>query len=170
MRVSVLLVGFEGEEAAAIIRRLLAEGDQVRLVEPDRSAAQTWRDQGAFVAAGDPSDDDLIERAAYEARTCVLFDRARPGVTDAVIAGARMAGVGRIVLVTGDSGGEGAAALIASGFSHVIVLLPKKSLFGRERMTAERLAEAIDAADDLAGEPRLTVDLGTDEGWTELDL
>lgn len=167
---SVLLVGFEGEEASAVIRRLLAQDDQVRLVEPDRSAAQGWRDQGAFVAAGDPADDDLIERAAYEARTVVLFDRSRPGIVEAVIAGSRMAGVGRIVLVTGDTGGETASALMASGFSHVIVVLPKKSLLGRERITPERLAGAIDAADDLAGEPRLTVDLDTDEGWTELGL
>ncbi len=166
---SVLLVGFEGEEASAVIRRLLGQGDQVRLVEPDRFAAQTWRDHGAFVAAGDPADDDLIERAAYESRTVVLFDRARPGVIEAVIAGARMAGVGRIVLIVGDGGGEAAATLVASGFSHVIVVLPKKSLLGRERITSERLAEAIDASDDLAGEPRLTVDLGAD-GWAALGL
>lgn len=167
---SVLLIGWEGDEATAAIRRLRSQGDQVQVVEPDLFAAQTWRDHGAFVAAGDPTDPDLVERAAYETRTLALFDRGRPGVAAAIIEGVRIAGAVRLVLFTGDPNGEAAIAFSSSGVSHVIVALPKKSLLGRVRIEPARLAEVLDAADDLAGEPGLVVDLSTNEGWRALGL
>ncbi len=167
---SVLLIGWEGDEGAAAIRRLRSQGDQVQVVEPDRFAAQMWRDLGAFVAAGDPTDPDLVERAAYETRTLALFDRGRPGVATAIIEGVRIAGAVRLVLFTGDPNGEAATAFSSSGMSHVIVVLPKRSLLGRARIEPARVAEVLDAADDLAGEPGLSVDLSTDEGWEALGL
>lgn len=167
---SVLLIGWEGDEATAAIRRLRSQGDRVQVVEPDRFAAQMWRDLGAFVAAGDSTDPDLVERAAYETRTLALFDRGRPGVAAAIIEGVRIAGAVRLVLFTGDPKGEVATAFSSSGMSYVIVALPKKTLLGRARIEPGRLAEVLDAADDLDGEPGLAVDLSTDAGWQALGL
>ncbi|MBK5228894.1 MAG: hypothetical protein JJE05_10340 [Actinobacteria bacterium] len=167
---SVLLIGWEGEEAIAAIRRLHSQDDQVQMVEPDRFAAQAWRDLGAFVAVGDPTDPDLVERSAYETRTLALFDRGRPGVATAIVEGVRVSGALRLVLFTGDPNGESATAFSSSGMPYVIVALPKKTLLGRARIEPARLAEVLDAADDLAGEPKLTADLSSDEGWEALGL
>jgi hypothetical protein len=41
---------------------------------------------------------------------------------------------------------------------------------GRKRARVPALAQAIDAADDLAGNPRLDLDLTTIEGWAVLGV
>ena len=149
---SVLLVGLDPELVAAIVRRLTAEGDQVRVV----AGAGTGH-PGAHVAVGTPGDDDLVERAAQGTRTIVA------GVEDRAVAlaGAARAGVDRAVLVNGDPEG------VPSSMSWVL-LVTKRRL--RRGPGPADVAEAVDAADDLAGEPRLVADLTTEEGWKALRL
>ena len=149
---SVLLAGLEPELVAAVTRRLAAEGDQVRVVAP---AGETY--PGAHVATGEPGDDDLVERAAQGARTIVAGADGRA----AALAGAARAGVDRAVLIDGD------ADEVPESMSWV--LLVTKRRFRRGVGTAD-VAEAVDAADDMAGEPRLVADLTTDEGWRALRL
>lgn len=149
---SVLLAGLDPELVAAVTRRLVAQGDQVRVVA--RSAA---RPPGAHVAIGDPGDDDLVERAAQGARTIVAGVEGRAGA----LAGAARAGVDRAVLLGGDPDG-------VPGSMSWVLLVTKRRL--RRSPAPEDVAEAVDAADDLAGEPRLVADLTTDEGWRALRL
>lgn len=156
---SVLLVGLDPALARALISRLLSQGDQVRaVVAPGEDAAPY---EGAHVAAGDPRDDDLVERAAQGARTIVL-GAAVP--REAALAGAARAGVERAVLV-----GRGEEELPAA-MSWVTLVTPRSRLGRRRGPGAAALAEAVDAADDLAGDPRLVADLGTPEGWRALRL
>ncbi len=157
---SVLLAGLDPQLAAAVTRRLIAQGDQVRVIAPPGAPAP----QGAHVAAGDAGDEDLVERAAQGCRTIVLG--AVSGAVRAVaLAGAGRAGVDRAVLL-GDLG-----AGIEASMSWVVLVTPARGLLGRRRaLDPDVLAEAVDAADDLAGEPRLVADLATEEGWRALRL
>ncbi|MDQ3953665.1 MAG: SDR family oxidoreductase [Actinomycetota bacterium] len=156
---SVLLAGLDAADAAALVRRLLEQGDQVRaIVAPGADPAPY---EGAHVAAGDPGDDDLVERAAQGARTIVLGDFGA-AVRTAALEGAARAGVERAVLL-------GEAPDVPLGMSWVALVTPR-SRWRRRGPGPEDLAEAIDAADDLAGEPRLVADLGTEEGWRALRL
>ena len=158
---SVLLVGLSPDVGRVLTRRLLEEGDQVRVIlRPGEDAASY---EGAHVATGDAADDDLVERAAQGARTIVLGD-LDDDTRSAALTGAARAGVDRAVLL-GKAGGEVPAAM-----SWVALVTPRP-LFGLRRGPGpEELAEAVNAADDLAGEPRTVVDLGTDEGWRTLRL
>lgn len=155
---SVLLAGLDAEVGRACTRRLLGEGDQVRVILAPGEDASPYA--GAHVATGDPGDDDLVERAAQGAMTIVLgdgFDRT------AALTGAARAGVERAVLV------QGTGEAVPATMSWVALIVPR-SLFRCRTIDPDALAEAIDAADDLAGEPRLVADLGTDEGWAALRL
>jgi hypothetical protein len=153
--VSVLLAGLEPELARALTRRLVAAGDQVRVIAPAGEEAPP----GVHVATGSLEDEDLVERACQGVRTIVLGAAA----DDALDAAAR-AGVDRAVLV-------GVTAGRPPPMSSVTLLLPRPRLLGLGKgLSPESVAEAVDAADDLAGEPRLVADLGTDEGWRALRL
>lgn len=149
---SVLLAGLDPQLVAAAVRRLTAEGDQVRVV-----AGVGEAHPGAHVAVGSPGDDDLVERAAQGARTIVAGIEGRAGALE----GAARAGVDRAVLVGGD------AEDVPASMSWVL-LVTKRRL--RRGPSHDDVAEAIDAADDLAGEPRLVADLTTAEGWKTLRL
>lgn len=149
---SVLLTGLEPELVVAIVRRLTGEGDQVRVV----ARAGTTYD-GAHMATGEPGDDDLVERAAQGARTIVAGTEGRV----AALAGAARAGVDRAVLV----GGE--AEDVPGSMSWVLLVTKRRF---RRGPGADDVAEAVDAADDMAGEPRLVADLTTEEGWRALRL
>ncbi|HEX2295221.1 MAG TPA: hypothetical protein VHN37_07930 [Actinomycetota bacterium] len=149
---SVLLVGLDAELVTAVTRRLTAQGDQVRIVA--RSGEPV---PGAHVAVGDPGDDDLVERAAQGARTIVAGEEGRA----AALAGAARAGVDRAVLVGGDAAGAPASM-------SWVLLVTKRRL--RRGVAPADVAEAVDAADDMAGEPRLVVDLTTEDGWRALRL
>ena len=61
---AVLLIGIDVELGTALIQRLRAQGDEVRVLEEQSPAAARWRSLGAHVASGPESDADLIERAA----------------------------------------------------------------------------------------------------------
>ena len=154
---SVLLVGVEPALARALIPRLLEEGDQVRaVVAADEDAAAF---AGAHVATGDAGDDDLVERAAQGARTIVLGGGA--AVRAAALEGAARAGVDRAVLIDGD------AESVPGSMSWVLLVTRRRI---RRGPPIEAVAEAVDAADDMAGEPRLTADLTRSEGWAALGL
>ncbi|MDQ3982060.1 MAG: SDR family oxidoreductase [Actinomycetota bacterium] len=157
---SVLLVGLDPQVAAAVTRRLIAQGDQVRVIASPAGPAP----EGAYVATGDAGDDDLVERAAQGCRTIVI-GTVSGAVRAAALTGAGRAGVGRAVLL-GDLGADAPASM-----SWVALVTPGRGLLGRRRaLDPDALAEAVDAADDLAGEPRLVADLATEEGWRALRL
>lgn len=157
---SVLLVGVEPDLARAVIARLLAQGDQVRaVVAPGQDPAPF---EGAHLATGDPADDDLVERAAQGARTIVLGATAP---AEAALDGAARARVERAVFVGRAPGDD-----LPEGMSWVALVTPRPRLGRRRGPSPEALAEAVDAADDLAGEPRLVADLSTPEGWAALRL
>lgn len=158
---SVLLAGLSPDVGRALTRLLLDEGDQVRVILPAGEDAAPY--EGAHVATGEASDEDLVERAAQGARTIVLghFD---DDTRSAALTAAARAGVDRAVLL-GNWAGD-----VPATISWVALVTPR-SLFGLRRGPGpEDLAEAVNAADDLAGEPRTVVDLGTDEGWRTLRL
>jgi hypothetical protein len=158
--VSVLLAALAPDLAAELTRRLLEEGDQVRAIAAPGGAAPP----GAHVASGDLFDEDLVERACQGVRTIVLGD-VPAEVRSVALTAAALAGVDRAVLV--DTPPEG----VPEGMSWVALMLPRGRLLGRRKPLAPGVvAEAVDAADDLAGEPRLVADLGTDEGWHALRL
>jgi hypothetical protein len=150
--VSVLLAGLDPELVAALTRRLTAQGDQVRVVGSGGEAYP-----GAHVAVGDPGDDDLVERAAQGARTVVAGQRGRA----AALEGAARAGVDRAVLL------DGGADRVPEGMSWVLLVTRRRL---RRSPAPDDVAEAVDAADDMAGEPRLVADLTTAEGWRALRL
>lgn len=154
---SVLLVAVEPFLARALIDRLVAEGDQVRaVVSPGQDAGLF---AGAHLATGSPEDDDLVERAAQGARTIVLGRPIPPALE-----GAARAGVDRAILLTGD------VSSAPAGMSCVALVISRTRLGLRRALAPVVVAEAVNAADDLAGEPRLVADLTTDEGWRALGL
>lgn len=156
---SVLLAGLDPAVAAAVTRRLLAQDDQVRaIVGPGQDASPY---EGAYVARGDVADQDLVERAAQGARTIVL-GTVGAAARAAALDGASKAGVERAVLV-------GQPVDVPAGMSWVVLVAPRSRL-RRRGVAPDELAKAIDAADDLAGQPRLVADLSTPEGWTALGL
>ena len=156
---SVLLVAPPEELGRKILRRLVAQDDQVRVIEPAGGRAAMWRELGAFVAAGDV-DPDLIERAARNVRTAVFFAPPTTEVLDAV----KVAGVGRIVLCSSRPAPAALDDIAASGLDYVVLVIP------RVRRRSELVAEAIDAADDLPGAVRTTVDLRRREALEHLGI
>lgn len=173
---SILLIGLDEERTPTLIQRLIAQGDEVRVLEDDEVKADRWRALGAHIASGPLWDADLIERAAQNVRTIVVGERhARDPaeLMDAVVTGGAFAARDmRVVLVTEDAGAPEKAALRESALPHVVLGVPsRRGLTGKRRMVApEALAEAIDAADDLAGEPRLELDLSNPRAWADLKL
>ena len=79
-------------------------------------------------------------------------------------------------IVLGDAHGEDPATFLATALEGarwaaqtirmVVVGVPGR----RGTIDPARVAEAIDAADDLAGNPRLELDLGTPDAWRALRL
>jgi nucleoside-diphosphate-sugar epimerase len=163
---SVVLIGPAGALGRAVFARLRGQGDDIRVIESDPAAADEWKDAGAFVATADEWDADLIERACYEARTVVVFpraDRDEARLLDEVVAGAVAASIDRIVVLTQRP--EIPDRLASSPLDHVVISMGKRSLLRRSVPVEESLvAEAVDAADDLEGHPRLFVDLARGEG------
>ena len=155
----------------AVATRLLAQGDEVRvLVGP--SEADAWRGLGVHVAVGDPADADLVERAAQNCRSVVLLGRSATdaGVLVAVAEGAANAGVDRLIACRGDE--KAAVPALGERWSHGYVIVEQTSGRWPRVKTApdELVAEAVDAADDLAGEPRIEVDLTDPLGRASLGL
>lgn len=171
---SVLLLGLDEQRGPAFIRRLLDEGDVVGVVEEDPARAAQWKRAGAHVASGSPADADLIERAAQHARSIVvsLSERgASEAVVAAVLEAGRLAPEAPRIIVAGSPSSEIEEMLRGSAFDYVILRLPARRVLRRVPvLPPEDLAEAINAADDLAGSPRLDLDLTSEPGWERLGL
>ena len=173
---SVLLIGLDDDRGPVLIRRLLREGDIVGVVEEAPGAGDLWRAAGAHVATGSPRDSDLVERASQHARSVVILEGDRApshAVLDAVLEGARVAAPEppRIIYVSWARTQEIDRKLEASAFDYVIIRSPKRGRWKKaSAIAAPDLADAVNAADDLAGNPRLDIDLTTPEGWDALGL
>lgn len=167
------MVGADAELGGALMRRLIAQDDEVRVIEANERAAARWRSLGAHVAAGEITDSDLIERAAQGVRTLVLFAGEAPAV-QSVVEGASLARVDRFVLCSSDPRDDAMASIRASRIDYVVL----RTAVGRRRfwggqnqaLSDEVIAEAIDAADDLAGQPKLDLDLRQPASWHQLGL
>jgi uncharacterized protein YbjT (DUF2867 family) len=174
---AVLLVGAAGAVADAVVSRLLNEGDEVRIVARSSEEAEKWRALGAHIARGDPEDPDLIERAAQNARSIVAFgnDAGSHDVLDAAIEGGLGARVGRlIVCCTAAPGRKVRDRVSRASLEHIVLItgaIRRGSAILRSRkVTTADVARAVDAADDLAGRPRLVLDLRRPEAWRALEL
>lgn len=165
---SVLLVGDGGSLRHAVARRLIAQGDEVRAIELDHAAADALRSLGVHIATAVYLDADLVERAAQNVRTIVVFDPT-PEAMEPVIEGARFASVDRVVLCGARIPDLAANVLRAADIDHVTLSLARKMLF-KKAIPEEKVAEAVDAADDLAGNPRLELDLTEARAWGKLKL
>ena len=173
---NILLLGLDEVIGPLVVRRLVSEGDVVGVVEQDPLAADRWRAEGAHVAAGSPADADLVERAAQHARSIALWTQGVDGsraVLDAVLEAGRFAReTPRVILVGAPSQGV-AEMLTESAFDYVVLRTgaSRRRLLRRLSAVAPGdVAEAVSAADDLAGSPRLDVDLTVGEGWERLGL
>jgi uncharacterized protein YbjT (DUF2867 family) len=171
--VSVLLIGPAPELGTALIRRLIAQDDEVRVIEADEKVAARWRSLGAHVASGDITDSDLIERAAHGVRTLVLFDGEAAAV-DPVVEGASLARVDRLVLCSSGLSSAAMGSIRGSGIDYVVLRTgsTRRRFWGgrNQALSSEDIAEAVDAADDLAGKPKLDLDLRHPAAWRELNL
>jgi len=162
---SILLIGDPGGLGEVLVRRLIAQGDEVRAIATDADVGDL-AGHGVHIARGPDLDADLVERAAQNVRTIVSFDGE---ILPPVIEGARAARVERIVLCA-PSVAEGVRQqLRASELEYVVLEPPRKGLF-RRGVSDEALAEAIDAADDMSGRLRLELDLNEADAWAMLDL
>ncbi len=169
MSVLVLVGGDDVDEP--VVRRLLGQGDHVRILEATADRRELWRSLGAHVAVGDASDPDLVERAAQNARTIVVI---APQVTwdilQAVVTAAPLAGVDRLVACAPSFEGSASQVVRASSLSYVLIASGRPSVWRKRAAAPELVAEAVDAADDLGGDPHLEVDLTTGTGVAELGL
>jgi hypothetical protein len=145
------------------------QGDDIRIIEPDPRRAELWKTVGAHVALGSPADVDLVERAAQQVRTIVVMEEATEWM-GAIVEGAASAGVGRIVAVARQTS-RSASILQTTALEWVLMKMPRRRLPSRApRVDHDRIAEAIDAADDLAGPVHLELDLSDSSAWTALGL
>lgn len=173
---SILLIGLSAELTEVLVTRLINEGDEVRVLEDSDDNAESWRMLGAHIAHGSTWDADLIERAAQNVRTIVVGEHHRHDpaeLMDEVVTGGGFASKDmRIVLVGDDLGAPALRRLRESPLAYVALgVATRRSMLGKRRAPAPTiLAEAIDAADDLAGAPRLELDLGDEQAWSELKL
>jgi nucleoside-diphosphate-sugar epimerase len=169
----LLLVGLEGDTGEALVTRLLGHGDDVRVVESDPRRATRWRALGAHVAPGDPTDPDLVERAAEGVRSIVVIERGDAelrAVVEAVAIAARSSGA-RVIVGASVVDAATRAVVIDAGIEHVLLSTSgaRRSPWARRAGVRSAIA-AIDAADDLAGEVRLDLDLTQPEAWSALRL
>ena len=168
---AVLLITGGTDLDEQVVDRLLGQGDEVRVLEPTSARAEQWRERGAFLARGEPDDPDLFERAAQNVRTVVVMgDQVRLGVVANVLEAGRNAGVDRLVCCAPSVNEEVRAAVRAAPLDHVLLETGRGGYLRRKPLAPARIAEAIDAADDLAGEPRLEIDLTDHEQVKQLRL
>lgn len=159
MAILVIAAGSDLDEV--VVKRLIAQGDEVRVLEPTGRRRDLWRRSGAFIAVGDADDPDLVERAAQDARTIVILsDPLVLEVVRNVLDVGPKAAVDRLVCCAPAISDEVRAEIRAGALDHVIIQTSSAGLLRRRVAPPELVAEAIDAADDLAGALRLEVDLG----------
>jgi uncharacterized protein YbjT (DUF2867 family) len=166
------LVRAGGAVGEALARRLIEQGDEVRVIDASPDHVAGWEALGVHVARGSESDADLVERAAQNVRTIVVIEdelgRADDVIEELVTAAAR-ANVSRIVVWGAGPSDAIREHLQRSGMEFVLLSSGKKGLL-RKGPDPTAVAEAIDAADDIAGEPHLVVDLNDAGGRAALGL
>ena len=168
---SILLAGVDDQLGAATAGRLIGQSDEVRVMLDSPRDRDVWRGRGVYVAVGDLEDEDFVWRAAGGVRTVVVgADRLAGSTGSVLVVGAKRAGVGRFIVLAVGGTPELPEGLMEEGTELVVLRLPKKKRLQRDRLTPEQIAEAIDAADDLAGSPHLDLDLGEPDAWAELKL
>jgi TrkA-N domain len=169
---SILLIRASGRIGQALARRLVAQGDEVRVIEPAEELVEAWQELGVKVAPGRDDDADLMERAAQNVRTAIVIeDDSGPAreVIEHVLTGLGAAGVGRVI-VCARKPDEGVLNAVRSSGLDYVALTMGGGLLARRRVPIEDVAAAIDAADDLAGSPHLELDLTKAESWAALGL
>lgn len=179
---SVLLIGATSSLGEILVRRLITEGDEVRVLLIEGEGGDRLGELGAYIATGPELDADLVERAATNCRTIVVIER--PGLNTAEIVREAIAG-GRAALGSPEEGirlilcgavpDEKAIAELRSSDLSYVVLRTGGRLAGflpiaSERVIDEHVATAVDAADDIAGEVRLELDLTDGADWAKLKL
>jgi hypothetical protein len=169
---SILLIRASGRVGEALARRLVAQGDEVRVIEPAEGLVAAWQELGVKVAPGPDDDPDLMERAAQNVRTAVVIeDESGPAreVIEHVLTGIGAAGVGRLIVCARKPDEVVLNSVRSSGLDYVALTMGG-GLLARRRVPVEDVAVAIDAADDLAGSPHLELDLTKTESWAALGL
>jgi uncharacterized protein YbjT (DUF2867 family) len=176
---SVLLINPTEDLGSALVSRLIGQDDEVRVIAEHVDAARKWTRLGAHVARGGAQDVDLIERAAQNVRTIVVLQEATAElgeIVEAAAHGGRLASAEMRLVVCLEQKLPAVEEVVRqSGLDYVLLRIGTSAarfvpLVGRRRARVPALVEAIDAADDLAGNPRLDLDLTTTEGWSALGL
>ena len=165
---SILLIDPDRELGITIAERLIEEGDEVRVLVTD---PEGWKESGVYVAVGDPMDPDLVERACTNVRTIVFTFTSRDvpvSLLASAIPAARRAGTDRVIVCAPGPDGSAIRWLEASGASFVALSTGRRGFLPKKAVEPHRVAEAVSAADDLAGEPRFSVDLADEEEWLKL--
>ena len=170
-----MLVGLPETLAVKLVQRLVKEMDEVRLLLPNGSEPDPWQKLGAHVAMGDALDEDLMERAATNARTLVLGDRVAdlsPEEILSVVRAARKAGVGRVVVCQTAPHRELPDVLRKEAVEFVVLITGKKPVVGKRRtkIPISKLSEAIDAADDMSERVQAELDLTIPKAWKVLKV
>lgn len=165
---SILIVGDESSLAESLVRRLRDQDDEVRAIHAGPIAATGLAGLGVHIARGPYLDADLIERAGQNVRTVVAIEPP-PEILLEILAGMRAASIPRLVVCGRAVDPAVAGAVRGAGLEFVIMRLPPKSLL-RKGLSDNDVAEAIDAADDLAGSPELELDLAEEVAWDALRL
>lgn len=153
------------------MRRLISQGDEVRVIEDEGDASERWRSLGAHIARPDYDMADLVERAAQNVRTLVIGDGVGPDTDNLrmIVEGARLANVERIVLYAPRPAASLVDVIKASRLQYLVLATGGgKRVLGRGGIGAEDLAEAVDAADDIGGVRRLELDLADPQSWVTL--
>lgn len=145
-----------------MVTRLVRQGDEVRVLERNPSRGSLWTRLGAHVARGDPTDGDLIERAATNCRTIVTFTDDDDRLETAAHA-ARAARVERMIAVVQK------IREITADIEVIQLMTRARGLF-RKPIPPAAVAAAIDAADDVAQVPTLPLDLNETASWKALGL
>ncbi len=163
-------MGLDGELARTLTRRLISQDDEVRVIAMPGEDAESLRNLGAHVARGQTLDADLVERAAQNVRSIVI-GAVEPETMSEILEGARFARVERVI-VCSDQPQRAAVDLLREASIQYVVLTYRKPgrLRRRNSRTDDYVALAIDTADDLAGEPRLELDLSSPSAAEALGL
>lgn len=167
---SVLLVGLDGELARTLIRRLISQDDEVRVIARPGDDVDALRSLGAHVARGRRLDADLVERAAQNVRSIVV-GAVEPETMAEILEGARFARVERVIVCSHHPQRSSVDLLREASIQYVVLNYRKPRRFRRgSSHTDDYVALAIDTADDLAGDPRLELDLSSASAAEALGL
>jgi nucleoside-diphosphate-sugar epimerase len=164
---SILLIGDPGSVGEILVRRLIAQGDEVRAIATDADSGDL-SGHGVHIARGPDLDADLVERAAQNVRTLISFDPSNE-VMEPVVEGARAARVERVIVCAAAVSPSARERLRTSELDYVVLEAPRRGRL-RKGLSDEELAEAIDAADDVAGPLRVELDLLEAASWKPLKL